>query len=43
MISIKRAEKADAAEITKIKIAAFNKEINTHLGREMVARQNIIK
>ena len=34
MISIKRAEKADAAEITKIKIAAFNKEINTYLGRD---------
>jgi GNAT superfamily N-acetyltransferase len=34
MISIKRAEKSDAAEITKIKIAAFNKEINTYLGRD---------
>ena len=34
MISIKRAEKADAAEITNIKIAAYNKEINTYLGRD---------
>ena len=34
MISIKRAEKADAEEITQIKIAAFNKEINTYLGRD---------
>lgn len=33
MLTIKRAELQDAAEITAIKIRAFNKEINTYLGR----------
>ncbi len=33
MISIKRAELKDADKITEIKIQAFNKEINTYLGR----------
>lgn len=33
MISIKIAELNDANRITEIKIAAFNKEINTYLGR----------
>lgn len=34
MISIERATLEDANEITEIKIAAFNKEINTYLGRD---------
>lgn len=34
MITIKRAQKEDAVEITKIKTIAFNKEINTYLGRD---------
>lgn len=33
MLTIKRAQINDAEEITKIKTAAFNKEINTYLGR----------
>lgn len=33
MLSIQRAESNDANRITEIKIAAFNKEINTYLGR----------
>ena len=33
MISIQRARLEDANRITEIKIAAFNKEINTYLGR----------
>lgn len=33
MIEIKRAQLKDAETITKIKIEAFNKEINTYLGR----------
>lgn len=33
MISIERARLEDANRITEIKIAAFNKEINTYLGR----------
>lgn len=33
MISIVKATLADAQDITKIKINAFNKEINTYLGR----------
>ena len=32
-IEIKKALIEDASVITKIKIAAFNKEINTYLGR----------
>ena len=34
MITIKRAELRDAKEITSIKTEAFNKEINTYLGRD---------
>ena len=34
MISIERAELNDAQEITRIKTMAFNKEINTYLGRD---------
>lgn len=34
MISIERAMLEDANRITEIKIAAFNKEINTYLGRD---------
>ncbi len=34
MITIKRAELDDAHDITKIKKAAFNKEIHTYLGRD---------
>lgn len=34
MITIERAQKEDAEEITKIKTSAFNKEINTYLGRD---------
>ncbi|MDD4297701.1 MAG: GNAT family N-acetyltransferase [Ruminiclostridium sp.] len=34
MLKIVRAEKKDAQEITDIKIAAYNKEINLHLGRD---------
>lgn len=34
MISIKRAKLEDAGKITEIKIQAFNKEINTYLGRD---------
>lgn len=34
MITIKRAKLDDAHEITNIKKAAFNKEINTYLGRD---------
>lgn len=33
MIEIKRALLKDAEAITEIKIKAFNKEINTYLGR----------
>ncbi len=33
MVSIERAKLEDAEKITEIKIAAFNKEINTYLGR----------
>jgi GNAT superfamily N-acetyltransferase len=34
MISIEKAELEDASKITEIKIQAFNKEINTYLGRD---------
>ena len=34
MITIERAVLEDANRITEIKIAAFNKEINTYLGRD---------
>lgn len=34
MITIERAVLEDANIITEIKIAAFNKEINTYLGRD---------
>lgn len=34
MLKLERADLNDAEEITKIKIAAFNKEINTYLGRD---------
>ena len=34
MITIERAKKEDAEVITRIKTAAFNKEINTSLGRD---------
>ena len=34
MLTIKRAKMEDAEEITKIKTVAFNKEINTYLGRD---------
>lgn len=34
MITIERAQKEDAEVITKIKEVAFNKEINTYLGRD---------
>ena len=34
MITIERAKKEDAEVITRIKTAAFNKEINTYLGRD---------
>ena len=34
MIEIKRAQREDAEEITKIKTVAFNQEINTYLGRD---------
>lgn len=33
MLEIKRAEEKDAQVITDIKIEAYNKEINTYLGR----------
>lgn len=33
MIKIERANEKDACKITEIKTAAFNKEINTYLGR----------
>lgn len=33
-IRIERAEEKDAEEITRIKTRAFNKEINTYLGRD---------
>lgn len=34
MIRLKRAEVEDAEQITNIKILAYNKEINTYLGRD---------
>ena len=34
MIEIKRAILKDAGTITEIKIKAYNKEINTYLGRD---------
>jgi GNAT superfamily N-acetyltransferase len=34
MITLERAQKEDAEEITRIKTLAFNKEINTYLGRD---------
>lgn len=34
MIQIKRAKLRDAKEITEIKTRAYNKEINTYLGRD---------
>ena len=34
MLTIERAKMEDAEEITKIKTVAFNKEINTYLGRD---------
>lgn len=34
MLTIKRAQMEDAEKITKLKTVAFNKEINTYLGRD---------
>ena len=34
MITLERAQNVDAEEITRIKTLAFNKEINTYLGRD---------